>query len=72
MGSMPKFYATFSFALVAMAILCALFTVASIRTNAVLFTVLLLLVPTCKYLAYISSESLAVVGSQIFMMAMAN
>jgi hypothetical protein len=55
-----------------MAILCALFTVASIRTNAVLFTVLLLLVPTCKYLAYISSESLAVVGSQIFTMAMAN
>lgn len=55
-----------------MAILCALFTVASVRTNAVLFTLLLLLVPTCKYLAHISSELLVVVGSQIFMMAMAN
>lgn len=44
----PQFNATFSFALIAMAILCAIFTVASVRTNAVLFTILLLLVPTCK------------------------
>ncbi|KPM44549.1 hypothetical protein AK830_g2053 [Neonectria ditissima] len=41
-----QFYATFSFFLVAMTILCAIFTVASIRTNMVLFTILLLLVPT--------------------------
>ncbi|KAH6891482.1 GPR1/FUN34/yaaH family-domain-containing protein [Thelonectria olida] len=40
-----QFYATFSFFLIAMGILCAVFTVASIRTNAVLFTILLLLVP---------------------------
>ncbi|KAI0855599.1 GPR1/FUN34/yaaH family-domain-containing protein [Xylaria cubensis] len=42
----PQFYATFSFFLVAMTLLCAVFTVASIRTNVVLFLVLLLLVPT--------------------------
>ncbi|KAJ3574010.1 hypothetical protein NPX13_g4504 [Xylaria arbuscula] len=41
-----QFYATFSFFLVAMTLLCAVFTVASIRTNVVLFTLLLLLVPT--------------------------
>lgn len=44
----PQFYATFSFFLVAMTILCAIFTVASIRTNVVFFAILLLLVPTCK------------------------
>ncbi|KAI0547583.1 hypothetical protein F4679DRAFT_554045 [Xylaria curta] len=44
----PQFYATFSFFLVAMTLLCAVFTVASIRTNVVLFLLLLLLVPTCK------------------------
>jgi succinate-acetate transporter protein len=44
-----QFYATFSFFLIAMGILCAVFTVASIRTNVVLFTILLLLVPCCKW-----------------------
>ena len=44
----PQFYATFSFFLVAMAILCAIFTVAGIRTNIVLFVIFLVLVPTCK------------------------
>lgn len=44
----PQFYATFSFLLVAMTILCAVFTVASIRTNVVFFGILFLLVPTCK------------------------
>ncbi|KAI0411431.1 GPR1/FUN34/yaaH family-domain-containing protein [Xylaria grammica] len=42
----PQFYATFSFFLVAMALLCTVFTVASLRTNIVLFVLLLLLVPT--------------------------
>ncbi|KAI1755937.1 GPR1/FUN34/yaaH family-domain-containing protein [Xylaria castorea] len=42
----PQFYATFSFFLVAMTLLCAVFTVASVRTNVVLFLILLLLVPT--------------------------
>ncbi|RWA10107.1 hypothetical protein EKO27_g5007 [Xylaria grammica] len=46
----PQFYATFSFFLVAMALLCTVFTVASLRTNIVLFVLLLLLVPTCKTL----------------------
>lgn len=44
-----QFYSTFSFFLIAMCILCAVFTVASIRTNIVLFTILLLLVPCCKW-----------------------
>lgn len=44
----PQFYATFSFVLVSMAVLCTVFTIASIRTNIVLFGILLLLVPTCK------------------------
>ncbi|KFH47467.1 hypothetical protein ACRE_016310 [Hapsidospora chrysogenum ATCC 11550] len=47
----PQFYATFSFFLVAMTILCAIFTVASIRTNVVFFAILLLLVPTFSCLA---------------------
>jgi succinate-acetate transporter protein len=47
----PQFYATFSFFLVAMTILCTIFTVASIRTNVVFFAILLLLVPTCKCIA---------------------
>ncbi|GAP83030.1 putative GPR1 protein [Rosellinia necatrix] len=42
----PQFYATFSFFLVAMTLLCVVFTVASIRTNVVLFLLLLLLIPT--------------------------
>ncbi|KAF7553691.1 hypothetical protein G7Z17_g3437 [Cylindrodendrum hubeiense] len=46
-----QFYATFSFFLVAMTILCAVFTVASIRTNVVLFTILLLLIPTFSCLS---------------------
>jgi hypothetical protein len=47
--SEPAFYATFSFFLVAMAILCSVYSIASIRTNIALFTVLVLLVPCCKY-----------------------
>ncbi|KAH7185096.1 uncharacterized protein B0J16DRAFT_124507 [Fusarium flagelliforme] len=43
--SEPAFYATFSFFLVAMAILCSVYSIASIRTNIALFTVLVLLVP---------------------------
>ncbi|KAI0107243.1 GPR1/FUN34/yaaH family-domain-containing protein [Nemania sp. FL0031] len=42
----PQFYATFSFVLIAMTLVCAVFTVASVRTNVVLFLILLLLVPT--------------------------
>ncbi|KAI0532862.1 GPR1/FUN34/yaaH family-domain-containing protein [Xylaria digitata] len=42
----PQFYATFSFLLVAMILLCTVLTVASIRTNVVFFLLLLLLVPT--------------------------
>lgn len=42
----PQFYATFSFFLISMALLCAVFAVASIRTNVVLFSILALLVPT--------------------------
>lgn len=45
----PQFYATFSFFLVAMAVLCAIFTIASIRTNIVFFLIFILLVPCCKY-----------------------
>ncbi|EKJ73152.1 hypothetical protein FPSE_06765 [Fusarium pseudograminearum CS3096] len=41
----PSFYATFAFFLVAMTILCAVYCVASIRTNVALFTILALLVP---------------------------
>lgn len=44
----PQFYATFSFFLVAMTVLCAVFTVASIRTNMVFFAIFLLLVPCCE------------------------
>lgn len=43
-----QFFSTFAFFLIAMAILCAVFTVASIRTNMVFFAIFLLLVPTCK------------------------
>lgn len=43
-----QFFATFSFFLIAMAILCSVFTLASIRTNLVFFSIFLLLVPTCK------------------------
>ncbi|KAH7121569.1 GPR1/FUN34/yaaH family-domain-containing protein [Dactylonectria macrodidyma] len=49
--SEQQFYATFSFFLVAMTILCAVFMVASIRTNALLFTIFLLLVPTFSCLS---------------------
>lgn len=44
----PQFYATFAFFLAVMTILCAVFTIASIRTNVIFFAILLLLVPTCK------------------------
>ncbi|QGI86868.1 hypothetical protein CEK25_013597 [Fusarium fujikuroi] len=40
-----EFYSTFSFFLISMGILCAVFAVASIRTNVVLFTILVILVP---------------------------
>ncbi|KAI1071588.1 hypothetical protein LB507_005007 [Fusarium sp. FIESC RH6] len=43
--SEPAFYATFSFFLVAMAILCSVYSIASIRTNIALFTILVLLIP---------------------------
>lgn len=46
--SEPAFYATFSFFLVAMAILCSVYSIASIRTNIALFTILVLLIPCCK------------------------
>ncbi|VZI06824.1 unnamed protein product [Fusarium fujikuroi] len=42
-----EFYSTFSFFLISMGILCAVFAVASIRTNVVLFTILVILVPCC-------------------------
>ncbi|KAF7562244.1 hypothetical protein G7046_g1899 [Stylonectria norvegica] len=41
-----QFYATFSFFLVSMTILCTIFCIASIRTNIVFFTIFLLLIPT--------------------------
>ncbi|KAI0487271.1 GPR1/FUN34/yaaH family-domain-containing protein [Xylaria cf. heliscus] len=44
--SEPQFSATFAFFLVAMTLLCTVFTVASVRTNVVLFTLLLVLIPT--------------------------
>jgi succinate-acetate transporter protein len=44
----PSFYATFAFFLVAMTILCAVYCIASIRTNVALFTILALLVPCCR------------------------
>ncbi|SCN65932.1 uncharacterized protein FFB20_12391 [Fusarium fujikuroi] len=44
----PQFYATFSFILVTMTILCALLTVASIRTNIVWFFMFVLLTAYCK------------------------
>lgn len=43
-----QFYATFSFLLIAMGILCAIFAVAAIRTNVVLFAIMVVLVPCCK------------------------
>jgi succinate-acetate transporter protein len=42
----PQFYATFGFLLVAMTMLCAIYTFASIRTNMVFFAILLTLTPT--------------------------
>ncbi|KAF5010212.1 hypothetical protein FDECE_3624 [Fusarium decemcellulare] len=41
----PQFFATFSMLLVSMAILCTVFTIASIRTNVVFFLIFILLVP---------------------------
>lgn len=46
--SEPSFYASFSFFLVAMAILCSVYCVASIRTNIALFLIFALLIPCCK------------------------
>ncbi|KAH7237999.1 GPR1/FUN34/yaaH family-domain-containing protein [Fusarium solani] len=47
----PEFFATFAFFLVAMALLCIVFLVASLRTNIVFFLIFLLLVPTFSCLA---------------------
>ncbi|KAG8672059.1 hypothetical protein FPOAC2_05430 [Fusarium poae] len=47
----PSFYSTFALFLVAMAILCAVYSIASIRTNVCLFTVLVLLIPCFSCLA---------------------
>ncbi|KAF4457666.1 hypothetical protein F53441_426 [Fusarium austroafricanum] len=49
--SQPQFYSTFAFFLVAMAILCTIYSIASIRTNVALFSILLLLVPCFSCLA---------------------
>jgi succinate-acetate transporter protein len=46
--SEAQFYSTFSFFLIAMAILCFVFLIASIRTNIIFFFIFLLLVPCCK------------------------
>ncbi|KAJ9640832.1 hypothetical protein H2204_003121 [Knufia peltigerae] len=42
----PAFFATFSFFLVAMALLCCVYCVASLRTNVVFFLIFLTLIPT--------------------------
>lgn len=47
----PQFYSTFAFFLIAMAILCTIYSIASIRTNVALFSILLLLVPCFSCLA---------------------
>ncbi|KAH7237988.1 GPR1/FUN34/yaaH family-domain-containing protein [Fusarium solani] len=47
----PAFFATFAFFLFAMALLCVVFLVASIRTNALFFLIFLLLIPTFCCLA---------------------
>ncbi|SPJ79806.1 related to Y.lipolytica GPR1 protein and Fun34p [Fusarium torulosum] len=49
--SEPSFYSTFAFFLVAMAILCTIYSVASIRTNIALFVIFVLLVPCFGCLA---------------------
>ncbi|KAH7133749.1 GPR1/FUN34/yaaH family-domain-containing protein [Dactylonectria macrodidyma] len=41
----PAFFATFAFLLIAMALVCAFFAIASIRTNIAFFSILVLLVP---------------------------
>ncbi|KAF4977326.1 hypothetical protein FZEAL_6149 [Fusarium zealandicum] len=41
----PKFFATFAFFLVSMAILCTIFAIASIRTNIIFFAIFILLLP---------------------------
>ncbi|KAI0204252.1 GPR1/FUN34/yaaH family-domain-containing protein [Astrocystis sublimbata] len=47
----PQFYATISFFLIAMTLVCLVFTIAAIRTDVCLFTLLLLLVVTFGVLA---------------------
>lgn len=44
--SEPAFFATFGFFLVAMTLVIFFFTIASLRTNLVFFTVFLTLIPT--------------------------
>ena len=46
----PQFFATFAFFLVAMAVLCFVLAVASLRTNVVLLGILTLLAPTCEWM----------------------
>lgn len=61
----PQFYATFSFFLISMTILCAIFAVASIRTNVVLLTILVILVPTCMFsLPYLPRLKLTIFSTQ--------
>jgi uncharacterized protein len=44
----PAFVATFAFFLVAMALLCVAYCIASLRTNVVFFLIFLTLIPTCE------------------------
>ncbi|KAF4439558.1 hypothetical protein F53441_12544 [Fusarium austroafricanum] len=45
----PQFFATFAMWLIAMAIMCTVFAIASVRTNVILFTILIILVPCCSF-----------------------
>ncbi|KAF4961255.1 hypothetical protein FGADI_492 [Fusarium gaditjirri] len=47
----PQFYSTFAFFLVAMAILCTIYSIAAVRTNVALFSILVLLIPCFSCLA---------------------
>lgn len=53
----PAFFATFSFFLVAMALLCCVYCVASLRTNVVFFLIFLTLIPTCMYKTFALSRT---------------
>ena len=47
-GQNATFFASFAYFLVAMDMLCLVYTIAAIRTNVAFFLIFLLLVPTCK------------------------